>query len=358
METLRSNDLRGMRRKAVDLNSANLVSASPLDPGQSLPLLIKPAIGPVDLAEWARANRELIENYLLKHGAILFRGFGLNSVADFERVCSAICPELFAEYGDLPREGVSDKVYQSTPYPPDMTILFHNESSHLPSWPRKQFFMCVQKSQQGGETPILDCREVYKQLEQDIVQRFEEKGLMYVRNFVPGIDVSWQEFFRTDDKAKVAESCSAEGMTCEWTSGDGLRISQLSRAVIKHPKTGEKVFFNQIQLHHPYCLDPATRSSLRAMFKEEELPRNVTYGDGSPIEEAVMERIGKLFWELCRTFAWQEGDLILIENMLVSHARNPYVGPRKIVVAMGEMFHGKDLDCISTPPSSQDRNTQ
>jgi alpha-ketoglutarate-dependent taurine dioxygenase len=338
-----------MRRKAVDLHSTSLVNVRPLDPGQTLPLMIEPAIGPVDLAEWARANSELIESYLLKHGAILFRGFGLDSVAGFEHVCSAICPELFAEYGDLPREGVSDKVYQSTPYPPDMTILFHNESSHLPSWPRKQFFMCAQKSQQGGETPILDCREVYKLLDKDVVQRFEEKGLMYIRNFVPGIDVSWQEFFHTDNKFKAEEACRAEGMTCEWTSGDGLRIRQVSRAIIKHPKTGEMVFFNQIQLHHPYCLDPATRSSLRAMFTEAELPRNVCYGDGSPIEESVMEQLGNLYWERCRIFPWQEGDLILIENMLVSHARNPYVGPRKIVVAMGEMFHGKNLEFMSVP---------
>jgi len=347
-----------MRRKAVDLNATSLVNASPLEPGQTLPLVIEPAIGQVDLAEWARANSALIERYLLKHGAILFRGFGLDSVTGFERVCSAICPELFAEYGDLPREGVSDRVYQSTPYPANMTILFHNESSHLPSWPRKQFFMCVQKSQQGGETPILDCREVYKRLDRDIVQRFERKGLMYIRNFVPGIDVSWREFFRTDDKAKVEEACRVEGMTCEWTSGDGLRIRQVSRAIITHPKTGEKVFFNQVQLHHPYCLDPETRSSLRAMFKEDELPRNVSYGDGSPIEESVMERIGKLYWELCRVFAWQEGDLILIENMLVSHARNPYVGSRKIVVAMGEMFHGKDLESNCTAPASAEGVTQ
>jgi hypothetical protein len=28
----------------------------------------------------------------------------------------------------------------------------------------------------------------------------------------------------------------------------------------------------------------------------------------------------------------------MLDNMLVAHSRNPFVGPRKIVVAMGEMF--------------------
>src|SRR5262249_44091496 len=135
-----------------------------------------------------------------------------------------------------------------------------------------------------------------------------------------------------------------EGMGCEWTAGGNLRIRQRARAVIRHPRTGEKVFFNQVQLHHPSCLDPQTLSSLRSLFREEDLPRNVTYGDGSPIEDAVMDEIGALYRELAASFAWQEGDLIALENMLVSHARNPYAGPRKIVVAMGEMVRSADLN--------------
>ena len=36
-------------------------------------------------------------------------------------------------------------------------------------------------------------------------------------------------------------------------------------------------------------------------------------------------------------FQWREGDVLMVDNMLVAHARNPYQGARKIVVAMGEM---------------------
>src|SRR5947209_15236967 len=147
----RPKGFRDMRSKTVDVTASSLIKTSTLQPGQNLPLIVQPAMPQVDLAGWARENQEFLNTHLLKHGAVLFRGFGLTSVADFERTCLAICPELFSEYGDLPREGVSDKVYKSTPYPPDKAILFHNESSHLPSWPRKQFFMCVQKSEKGGE---------------------------------------------------------------------------------------------------------------------------------------------------------------------------------------------------------------
>jgi alpha-ketoglutarate-dependent taurine dioxygenase len=334
----------GARRKVVDLAAAPLVKVGELTPGQPLPLLVEPASPGVDLADWAAANRDEIEANLLRHGAVLFRGFGLHSADAFEGAATAICPELFGEYGDLPREGVGGKVYGSTPYPPDMTILFHNEGSHLPRWPLRQFFYCAIAAQSGGETPILDCREVHKQLDPALREKFATKGLMYVRNFSPGVDVPWQKFFHSEDRAAVEEACRKDGMTCEWTKDDGLRIRQLAQAVARHPKTGEMVFFNQVQLHHPSCLDPAVWASLRSLFAEEDMPRNVYYGDGTPIEEETMETLGKLYWKLAVAFPWQEGDMILLDNMLVAHARNPYVGPRKIGVAMGAMMTAADLE--------------
>jgi alpha-ketoglutarate-dependent taurine dioxygenase len=132
-------------------------------------------------------------------------------------------------------------------------------------------------------------------------------------------------------------------MLCEWVRGRTLRITQKARAVAKHPVTGETVFFNQVQLHHPYCLDPATRRSLVALFKEEGLPRNVHYGDGSRIEDAVMGELDRLYWRTAKAYPWQRGDMIMLDNMLVAHARKPYTGPRKIVVAMGEMVNAVDL---------------
>ncbi|MFO0763110.1 MAG: TauD/TfdA family dioxygenase [Byssovorax sp.] len=319
------------------------VTAGYLPGAEGFPLVLRPASAGVDLSAWAAEHRELIYKSLTAHGALLFRGFDLKTPDDFERAVTGIYPQLFGGYGDLPREGVSDKIYKSTPYPANQAILFHNESSHLPRWPLKQFFFCVQASETGGETPLLDCREIAKALDPALFQRFADKGLMYVRNFCEDIDVSWQDLFKTKDKKEVERICHEGGMTCEWVKGRTLRIKQQARAVARHPVTKEIVFFNQVQLHHPYCLDPATRKSLVALFKEEGLPRNVYYGDGSKIEDSTMETLGKLFWERCKSFPWLNGDLIMLDNMLISHARKPFTGARKIVVAMGEMVEGKDL---------------
>jgi alpha-ketoglutarate-dependent taurine dioxygenase len=311
-----------------------------------MPLIIRPATENVDLAEWIAANHDELDTYFDKYGAIVFKGFGLKSAGDFERAAAAVSPELFAEYGDLPQESTTERIYHSTPYPEDKMILFHNESSHLPQWPIRQFFFCVIPSQEGGATPLLDCRRVYEALDPELRREFAEKGLTYVRNFAEGIDVPWQDFFHTDDKEEVERMCTEAGMACEWTA-NGLRIKQVSPAVAAHPRTGEKLFFNQIQLHHVSCLDEDTRSALGQLFAEEDMPRNVYFGDGTPIPDEVVDRIGELYEELCVEPPWEAGDMIALDNMLVAHARRPFRGERKILVAMAEMVNASDLEPLA-----------
>src|SRR5262249_36728079 len=139
------------------------------------------------------------------------------------------------------------------------------------------------------------------------------------------------------EKAEVERICTESGMTCEWTSGGGLRIRQNSPAVVDHPRTGERLFFNQGQLHHVDCLDPETRDSLPQLFAEEDRPRNVYFGDGTPIPDETMDDIGNLYEELCVDFPWEAGDLVAVDNMLVQHARRPFTGERKLLVAMARM---------------------
>jgi amino acid adenylation domain-containing protein len=332
------NKFKSVKPKAVSLPQGDLVKTDYLTPGETLPLVVQPTDGEIDFVDWAKSDREFIETQLLKHGAILFRGFSVNSASEFETVAQAICPELFGEYGDLPREGVGGKVYASTPYPADKAILFHNESSHLQRFPLKIWFFCVQPAQQGGETPIVDCRKIYQLLDPKLREKLANKQLMYVRNYIEGLDVSWQNFFRTTDKAVVEEYCSKAGIDFEWLPGEGLRTRQVRPAIAKHPKTGELVFFNQIQLHHLSFLDSAVRDSLLSLFGEEKLPRNVYYGDGSPLEESVIQEINEIYQQSQVSFPWQKGDILMLDNLLTAHSRNPYVGSRKIVVAMGEMI--------------------
>lgn len=300
--------------------------------------LYQPQVSSVNLATWAATHRQQLEQQLQQQGALLFRGFDLPDAHAFEQVAGAICPELFGEYGDLPRTEVSGKVYGSTPYPEDQAILFHNESSHLEQWPMKIGFFCVQPAQAGGETPIVDCRQVYQQLSPQVRNRIRQKRLMYERNFVPGLDVDWRDFFQTADRTAVEQRCHANGVECTWLENDGLRIQQVRDAIAQHPHTQEWVFFNQLQLHHFSYIDANTQASLRSLLGDQCLPRQVYYGDGSEIEPEVLAEINAAYDACAQQFTWQQGDLLMLDNMLMAHGRRAFQGPRKIVVALGEMM--------------------
>ncbi|PSO55420.1 MAG: hypothetical protein BRC35_12075 [Cyanobacteria bacterium QH_10_48_56] len=338
----RLKKLKHTKPKAVSFPSEDLVKISDLE-GESFPLVIQPAAAEVELAEWASQNREYLEKTLLQHGAILLRGFQTRSATDFETVAQGVCPHLFGDYGDLPRESINGQVYGATPYPAEQAIRFHNESSHMHCWPQKLFFCCLSAAQEGGATPIVDCRRIYQQLEPEIRDRFERKGLMYARNYTEGLDVSWQDFFHTDDPSQVEEFCHAAGIEFEWKGDNCLATRQYSPAVIQHPQTGEKVFFNQIQLHHIACLEPTTRSSLLSLFSPQDLPRHVFYGDGTPISDEEIQAVLATYEQEARRFQWQEGDIVILDNMITAHGRDPYLGDRKVVVAMGEMISKQAL---------------
>ena len=319
------------------------VRLSLLADGLSLPVVIEAIAPGLDPSAWAGTHREAIEALLCRHGAVLFRGFDLASVAAFEAFAEALSPGLHGSYGDLPKKEGGRNVYRSTPYPEREMILYHNESSHLESWPRKQWFYCEQPSRVGGATPLADIRQVLRHLPAEVVARFEQKGLTYSRTFTAGVEPSWESFFGTTDRGEVERRCREQGTDFEWLDGDSLQVRTLCPAVIRHPQTGEAAFFNQVQLHHPFCLGEEMREDLLDMFGADRLPRMVSYGDGTPIEDEVMTLVGDAYEACAVRFDWRKGDVVMLDNMLAAHARDPYEEPRLIVVAMGEMTARDDV---------------
>src|SRR5947209_6060324 len=313
----------------------SLVQETSLAPGQKLPMVLEPTAPGVDLLAWAGASRGFIEKSLLEHGGILFRGFGPQSPQAFEEFIHVVSGETL-EYRERssPRSAVAGNIYTSTEHPPDQHIFLHNENSYAGTWPLKIFFCCVTAAPQGGETPICDVRRVYQRIPADVRERFEQTGVMYVRNFSDHIGLSWKTVFQTEDRAQVEQYCQNAGYEFEWRDSNRLRTRRVAPAVATHPQTGERVWFNHAAFFHLSTLEPAVRDALHAQFADEDLPNQTYYGDGTPIEDAAMNAIREAYQAETMKFPWQPGDVLALDNMLAAHARTPYVGPRKILVGM------------------------
>jgi alpha-ketoglutarate-dependent taurine dioxygenase len=308
-----------------------------LRPGSPLPLVVRPAIEGLDLITWAAANTDFVESYLERNGAILFRGFALSSVEEFERLIEAVSgPLLDYSYRSTPRHVANGRIYSSTEYPAHQSIPLHNENSYTQNWPMKLSFFAQQLPQKGGETPIADSRKICEAMSPEVRECFVRKGLMYVRNYGTGLDLRWQEVFQTSSKAVVEGYCRKAQMEFEWIGDDQFRTRQRCQAVQLHPRTGELVWFNQAHLFHVSRLAAEVREWLLAAYGEQNLPRNVYFADGSAIEPEMLDEIAGVCDEKSVVFPWHEGDVLMLDNMLTAHGRKPFVGRRTVVVGIAE----------------------
>lgn len=121
-----------------------------------------------------------------------------------------------------------------------------------------------------------------------------------------------------------------------------LRTSAVRPAVLRHPGTGQMSWFNQAQHWHLSCLGDQVRASMLATFGPQELPRTCTFGDGGAIPDDAMRHILGVYDELEVSFRWERGDVLMLDNILTAHARNPFRGERKLLVAMGDTIRFKD----------------
>jgi len=315
--------------------SRQRITASDLKPIDGLPFLLDVETGGLNALDWTEEYKQAIQNLIAINGALLIRGLKVPGSAQFGKVLSTLFGAELLEYTyrSTPRTKLRGNVYTATEYPPNELIPQHNENSYSRTWPNRIGFMCILPAETGGETPIADSRTVYQKLPRSIVDKFDQKGVMYVRNYST-LDLPWSVVFQTEDKSQVEEYCDANELSYEWLENDGLRTTQVNPAIAVHPHSREKVWFNQAHLFHVSNLDKDIGEALLASLGEEDLPRNSYYGDGSPIELETLELIRSTYESTKIKFTWRQGDLLLLDNMLFSHGREAYTGGRKILVGM------------------------
>ncbi len=318
-------------------------------PGSELPVLMEPAVAGQPLMEaFAELQPEILRQ-VQRVGGVLLRGFDVPSVATFQQFAAAFAPLQSYEFGSTPRTAVSSGIYTSTEYPAHQHIPLHNEQAYTREWAMKIWFHCVTAPPVGGETPIADSRAIYRRMPPALRERFAQ-GLLYVRNY-GDFDLPWQQVFNTENPAEVEESCRRMGVQWEWKDDGELRTSQLCQGVEQHPVSGEMVWFNQAHLFHVSNLQPEVRESLEDVLGADNLPRNVYFADGSPIADGLLDEVRAVLAAETVIFPWQAGDVLMLDNMLAAHARTPFSGPRKVVVAMAEP-HGNLQRTLQLTPSS------
>jgi alpha-ketoglutarate-dependent taurine dioxygenase len=296
-----------------------------------------------DAPGWVAGHRDELRAAIIDHGALVVRGLGLRDAAGFSGVLQRLATRLMTEREAFaPREPHPGGLYSSTKWPSNQPMCMHHELSYALEFPGLIAFACISAPLSGGATTVADATTVLEALPPDLVQRFEREGWLLVRSYNDEIGASYEESFGTDDRAAVEAYCRANAIEFEWQPDGGLRTRQRRSAVVRHPVTGRRCWFNQVAFLNEWTLAPEVREYLVDVYGEDGLPFNTRFGDGAPVGEDVVALLNEVYEAHTAREPWQAGDLLLVDNIRSAHAREPYEGPREVLVGLADPVHLAD----------------
>jgi len=291
---------------------------------------------PGDAARWAAEHRDALRAYVAEQGAVLVRGLGLRNAAEVEAV--------FRQLGELrtemeafaPRRHYADGVYSATKWPPNQAMCMHHELSYVLEPPSLVLFACLVAPERGGATPLADASAVLSALPTELVQRFERRGgdWLLIRNYNDDIGASVADAFGSDDRGAIERYCHANAIELEWLKNGGLRTRQRRSAILRHLVSARRCWFNQIAFLNEWTLAPELREYLVDEYGADGLPFNTRFGNGDPIGADDVQAINDAYERHTVREPWRAGDVLLVDNVRTAHGRDPFEGPREVVVAM------------------------
>lgn len=314
------------------------------------PLFIeaKPAAFPTVEAsiKWMEENREQLDKALVDFGTLVFRGFAFKTAEDFDRYSS-----LYDRYaggyvaGASPRSSVVGNVMESTRLAPHFLIWLHQEMAYLPNYPSRIAFFGRMVPEQGGATIIGDMREFTRRMPQDFRDLIEKHGVRGVRNYAPlggGAQVArhlddkpWDEGFGTSDRGEVEEICASMGIKPIWNDDGSLTVVTITDAFSVHPVTGERIYRSILhtnnRTYEHFGQDNPVWDEAR---KHQAFHTGYALGNGVALTPEQSREVEELVDSLIVRWQWQDGDIMLVDNLQVAHGRDPFVGDRETLVTM------------------------
>jgi alpha-ketoglutarate-dependent taurine dioxygenase len=280
-------------------------------------------------------RRDTIRQQVTEHGRVLVRGLPIDGRAAAVGAIRELLDEPLTECeGFAGRTKYDDGIHSSNDWPPDQPLCMHNELSYRSEVPQRLLFACVTPPRSGGVTALADTRAVLADLPADLVARFATTGWRLIRNYTGLVGIRWEDAFGTTDPAAVTAYCADHDIEATWDADGCLHTTQTRLAVVAHPLTGERCWFNQAAFLNEHTMVPEYRDYLVSQLGPEGLPFTTSFGDGEPLDRGTVDLINAVYEKHTVREPWQRGDLLVVDNILTAHSREPYAGARDIVVGM------------------------
>jgi len=280
---------------------------------------------------WKKQYKQILE----KKGAILFRGFNVFDINEFNSVVKSVHKKVLNyEEASTPRSKIKGKVYTSTQISPQIEIPIHNEMSYATKSPQNLWFYSNEVADKGGQTTIANSKKIYDEINSKIKKDFEKKKIMYIRRYGYGLDLTWSRAFNTKNRNKVSAYCKKNKIKFKWIDKDKLVTWKINNFSLYNPIIDSKIWFNQAHLFHRSNYDKKTKLLFNKVLGKDYFPRDTKFGDGKDIPLSYLKNIRKVLDNNTTNINWKENDILVLNNHLISHGRRKYAGKRKVYVVM------------------------
>jgi len=290
---------------------------------------------------------------LALHGALLFRGLPIGNSEDFSNFAHAFGYEPHEVIGSIAnRPLLAPNVSLASEAPKEVLIYNHNELPRLPHSPAYIFFFGKEIAKIGGETSISSSLELFARAQQEIPEFIEElvsKGVLSTITYKVGKQFEGGTTLREafgkgiedhDDeitqRRKIEEQIKRYGRgkhtTWQWID-DGLIVTHRLSAIRTQPKTNLPTLFTGLAAYY------------KSAQLQNDVKRRVTqmYGDGTPIPDHFLAHLAQITDHIRVLHKWEQGDVLVFDNIIAQHGREPWEGEQSDRVVLASLFDGNSL---------------
>ena len=333
------------------------------------------------------ARKDELHALLAQQGAILFRNCGIDTVAQFHGLMSALgissC-DTDHYYGEVMRANTGQHTMEPTLVPPDFMIAPHNECAFWYALPEYIAFFCEQTDALYGQTPVIDCAKVAASFSAALREKLEQSLVVneYVYDSVEASEDlvkgqkrnCWQTAYQTQDR-KVVETIldARDDVDYTWRKNGTLHLQIHSRVFARHPTTGEACFhssrafdfnnstymlreFGRNQLPYGKYLSSLSTTKMGQWLSDHNWVEHHRYAwkttlqKGPKLTDAEITEVTDTLFAHATIFRWRAGDVLLIDNVKTAHGRLNVDARRVLHVYMSEYVDQQKLyPGLSTP---------
>lgn len=289
------------------------------------------------IQQWVHNNLNTFEEELARSGALLFRGFPIDSAESFDTFSQSFGYPSFTYQESLSnavRINYTERVFTANEAPKDVEIYLHHEMAQTPISPEKLFFFCKTAALHGGATPLCRSDQLFSALrksEPKLAEKFKNLGLRYTTTMPAADDHesgqgrSWCSTLSADTVQQAEQKLRLLGYSWNWLDDGSLQAITPMLPAVLTLDNGIDVFYNQL-----------IAAYLGWNGVKQDPSSAIKFGDGSAIPVSILETIVELSKDFTYDINWQDGDVALVDNKMTMHGRRPFSGDRKrqVLVAL------------------------